>query len=66
MLYYRAADQRWILAYSILCAPVLLLVSDVVGRLIARPGEIQVGIVTAVIGAPVLIALVRRRRASGL
>ena len=59
-------DQRWILSYSILCAPVLLLASDILGRVVARPGEIQAGIVTAVIGAPVLIALVRRRKASGL
>jgi iron complex transport system permease protein len=59
-------DQRWIIACSALAAPVLLLASDVVGRLIARPSEMEVGIVTAVIGAPVLIALVRRRKASGL
>ncbi|GAA4208602.1 iron chelate uptake ABC transporter family permease subunit [Streptosporangium oxazolinicum] len=59
-------DQRWIILYSALAAPVLVLAADVVGRVIARPGEIEVGIVTAVIGAPVLIALVRRRIASGL
>ena len=44
----------------------LVLVADVIGRVLGRPGEIQVGIVTAVIGAPVLIALVRRQKASGL
>ena len=59
-------DQRWILAYAILAAPVLVLAADAVGRVIVRPGEIEVGILTAVVGAPVLIALVRRRRASGL
>ncbi|UJP10909.1 iron chelate uptake ABC transporter family permease subunit [Microbacterium sp. KUDC0406] len=59
-------DQRWIIACTAIAAPVLLLVSDVVGRVVARPGEIEVGIVTAVVGAPVLIALVRRRKASGL
>ncbi|BBG03306.1 MULTISPECIES: FecCD family ABC transporter permease [Pseudonocardia] len=59
-------DQRWIIAYSALTAPALVLVADVLGRVIARPGEIEVGIVTAIIGAPVLIALVRRREASGL
>jgi iron complex transport system permease protein len=59
-------DQRWIIAFSAVLAPVLLLVSDVLGRLVARPGELQVGIVTAVVGAPVLIYLVRRRQASGL
>lgn len=59
-------DQRWIITFSALCAPVLVLGADILGRIIARPGEIEVGIVTAVIGAPVLIALVRRRKASGL
>ncbi|MDN5604491.1 MULTISPECIES: FecCD family ABC transporter permease [Micrococcales] len=59
-------DQRWIILYSALAAPTLVLAADVLGRVVARPGEIEVGIVTAVIGAPVLIALVRRRKASGL
>ncbi|WP_380164908.1 FecCD family ABC transporter permease [Jannaschia sp. R86511] len=54
-------DYRWVLAYSAVLAPVLLLAADVLGRVVARPGEVQVGIVTAVIGAPVFIALVRRR-----
>ena len=47
-------------------APMLLLVSDVLGRVVIRPGELQVGVVTAFVGAPVLILLVRRRKASGL
>lgn len=59
-------DQRWIMAYSALAAPVLLLAADVLGRVLVRPGEIEAGVVTAIIGAPVLIALVRRRTASGL
>lgn len=59
-------DQRWILAYTLVGAPILVLLSDVVGRVIIRPGEMQVGIVTAFVGAPVLIFLVRRGKASGL
>jgi iron complex transport system permease protein len=55
-------DLRWILPYSALLAPVLLLGADIVGRLIARPSELQVGIVTALIGGPAFIYLVRRRR----
>lgn len=58
--------QRWIFAYSILLAPSLLLASDILGRVVMRPGEIPVGIVTAFVGAPVLVALVRRKKASGL
>lgn len=59
-------DQRWVVAGSALAAPVLVLLADVVGRVVARPGEVQVGVLTAVVGAPVLIALARRRRASAL
>lgn len=59
-------DHRWIILYSALAAPALVVAADILGRVIARPGEIEVGIVTAIIGAPVLIALVRRKKASGL
>lgn len=59
-------DQRWIIACSALAAPVLVLFADVLGRIIAFPGEIEVGILTALIGAPMLIALVRSKKASGL
>ena len=57
---------RWILPYSMLMAPILLLGADVIGRVIAPPGEVQVGIVTAFLGAPFFIALVRRRRLAAL
>jgi iron complex transport system permease protein len=59
-------DFRWVMPYSMVLAPILLLGADVTGRVIARPGEVQVGIVTAVIGAPVFIALVRSRRIAEL
>lgn len=59
-------NYRWILPYSMLLAPILLLAADVIGRVIAPPGEVQVGIVTAFLGAPVFIALVRRRRLATL
>jgi iron complex transport system permease protein len=55
-------DYRWILPYSALLGASLLLVADIVGRVVARPGEIEVGVVTAIIGAPVFIYLVRRRK----
>ena len=57
---------RWILPYSMLMAPILLLGADVIGRVIAPPGEVQVGIVTAFLGAPFFIALVRRRKLATL
>ena len=45
-----------------LAGAALLLVSDVAGRLVARPGELDVGIVTAFVGAPFFIWIVRRQR----
>jgi iron complex transport system permease protein len=59
-------DYRWILPYSLVTAPILLLGADVIGRLLARPSEVQVGIITAVVGAPFFIMLVRRRRLAEL
>src|SRR5699024_1437825 len=64
--WFTGPDQRWIILYSALAAPVLVLAADVGGRVTARPGAIEVSLVTAVIGARVLIALLRRRKASGL
>ncbi|MCU1529949.1 MAG: hypothetical protein JWP75_3712, partial [Frondihabitans sp.] len=54
------ADQRWILALTCFLAPILLLVADIVGRVALSPAELPVGIVTAFVGAPVLIVLARR------
>jgi iron complex transport system permease protein len=56
-------DFRWILAYSIPLGAILLVLADTLGRLIAQPAELEAGIVVAIIGAPVLIVLVRRDRA---
>ncbi|MDO9454563.1 iron ABC transporter permease [Nocardioides sp.] len=59
-------DQRWIIGFSVVLAPVLLLVADIVGRLLLPVGEIPAGIVTAVLGAPVLVVLARRYRVAAL
>ncbi|MGW2033786.1 FecCD family ABC transporter permease [Streptomyces argyrophylli] len=63
---FTGPDLRWILPYATVLAPVLLLGADVVGRVVARPAELQVGIVTAIIGGPLFIFLVRRRRTAQL
>lgn len=55
-------DHRWLLPFSAIVGAALLTFADVVGRLITRPEEIDVGIVTAFIGAPVFIWIVRRQR----
>ncbi|MFD0459041.1 FecCD family ABC transporter permease [Streptomyces violaceoruber] len=63
---FTGPDMRWILPYAAILSPVLLLGADVLGRIVARPSELQVGIVTAVLGGPVFIFLVRRRRTAQL
>ncbi|MFJ9819708.1 FecCD family ABC transporter permease [Streptomyces sp. NPDC101151] len=63
---FTGPDLRWILPYATVLSPVLLLGADVIGRIVARPSELQVGIVTAIIGGPVFIFLVRRRRTAQL
>ncbi|MEU8714400.1 iron chelate uptake ABC transporter family permease subunit [Streptomyces sp. NPDC048663] len=63
---FTGPDLRWILPYATVLSPVLLLGADVLGRIVARPSELQVGIVTAIIGGPVFILLVRRRRTAQL
>ncbi|MGW2914941.1 FecCD family ABC transporter permease [Streptomyces asoensis] len=63
---FTGPDLRWIMPYAAVLSPVLLLGSDVLGRVVARPSEVQVGIITALVGGPVFIFLVRRRRTAQL
>ncbi|WP_212615965.1 iron chelate uptake ABC transporter family permease subunit [Streptomyces zhaozhouensis] len=60
------SDYRWVLPYAAVVAPALLLTADVIGRLVARPSEVQVGIVTALLGSVPFILLVRRWKAAEL
>ncbi|MGH3243109.1 MAG: FecCD family ABC transporter permease [Spirillospora sp.] len=59
-------DQRWLLPLTAVLASCLLLGADIAGRVVARPQELDVGIVAAFIGAPFFILLVRRRRLAEL
>jgi ABC-type Fe3+-siderophore transport system permease subunit len=59
------ADHRWSLPVTLLATPVLLLFADIIGRVLV-PGELRVSVVSAFIGAPVLIFLVRRKRGGEL
>jgi iron complex transport system permease protein len=59
-------DYRWILPYSMLLSPIVLLLADVLGRVVAGDGELQVGVVLGVLGAPFFIGLVRYGRLSEL
>ena len=55
-------DQRWVFPGCALVGPALILGCDTIGRVIARPGEVQVGIMTAAIGGPAFVYLVRRMK----
>ncbi|EOV0647486.1 Fe(3+)-siderophore ABC transporter permease [Cronobacter turicensis] len=55
------ADHRWSLPVTLLATPSLLLLADIIGRLLV-PGELRVSVMSAFIGAPALIYLVRQRR----
>ncbi|QJC52714.1 iron chelate uptake ABC transporter family permease subunit [Paenibacillus albicereus] len=56
-------SQPWIFVYSLVVAPLLLLVADMIGRTVLSPAEVPVGIIMGFIGGPILILLVRRRSA---
>ncbi|GAA2992499.1 iron complex transport system permease protein [Microbacterium terrae] len=55
-------DQRWLLPLSAIGGAVLLTLADTIGRVLGSPGEVEAGIITAFLGAPVLIAIARRTR----
>lgn len=59
-------DHRWLLPFSALVGAGLLTAADVIGRVVARPSEVDVGIITALVGAPFFIAIVRRQKVRSL
>ncbi|SDE24657.1 FecCD family ABC transporter permease [Glycomyces harbinensis] len=63
---FTGPDQNWVLPYSALTGAAFLVAADVLGRVIARPGEVQVGIVCAVFGGPFFLYLVSRRKVARL
>ena len=60
------SEMSKMLPLSFLGSAILMLVSDIIGRIISLPGETEVGIVTAVIGAPVFILAIRKGRVKSL
>ncbi|GAB4425724.1 MAG: iron ABC transporter permease [Chloroflexi bacterium OHK40] len=54
-------DYRWILPYAALIGATFLVLSDVAARLVLRPTELPVGVMTALIGGPFFVYLVRWR-----
>lgn len=60
------SDYRWVVPLSALAGALLLTSADIAGRLIARPAELDVGIMTALVGAPVFLWIVRRHKVKSL
>lgn len=58
---YVGSDYRWIVPYSALTGALYLLSVDIVARVAIAPREISTGLITAMIGAPLFVHLVRRR-----
>ncbi|MFH8515541.1 FecCD family ABC transporter permease [Streptomyces gelaticus] len=58
--YLTGPDYRWLVPYAGLLGAVVLLVCDIVGRLVVRPGELDAGVVVALLGAPFFAILVWR------
>lgn len=56
-------NYSWLLPYSALCAPILVLAADVLGRVVLPPSEVPAGIILAIAGAPFFIYMVRSRKA---
>jgi iron complex transport system permease protein len=54
------SDHRWLLAVSVPLGAAVLLGSDVIGRVVIMPDEVRAGVITAVLGAPILLMLVRK------
>jgi iron complex transport system permease protein len=59
---FTGPDYRWLLPYSAALGAALLLGADVLGRLVARPQDLEAGIMCAFLGAPFLVAIVRRQK----
>ena len=59
-------DHRWLLPASALAGAILLLIADTLARIVVAPTELPVGLLTALLGAPFFISLLRRRREYGL
>ncbi|MFC3962872.1 FecCD family ABC transporter permease [Nocardia jiangsuensis] len=59
---FTGPDYRLLLPWSGLLGALVLLTADILGRVVARPGELQVGVMLAAVGAPFFVLLVRRRK----
>jgi iron complex transport system permease protein len=59
--YFVGSDHRWLIPYCIVLGSIFLVLADLISRFLLMPEEVPVGVATAVIGVPFVIAIVRRR-----
>jgi iron complex transport system permease protein len=59
--FFVKTDYRWILPYSAVFGAILLLISDIAARVLLKPQELPVGIMTALVGAPVFVSLAKTK-----
>jgi len=57
--FFVGVDYRWVLPYCALAGGMFLVLSDVAARMVLRPQELPVGVMTAIIGGPCFVYLVR-------
>jgi iron complex transport system permease protein len=58
----RGADNRFLVAGSTVLGGIVLMLADLVARVLLRPAELPIGIVTSAVGAPLFVALLRSKR----
>jgi iron complex transport system permease protein len=61
----RSSDYTFLLPASALLGAILMELIDVIARLVIRPAELPIGIITAIVGAPVFLAILLRQRRRG-
>ncbi|MCL4258220.1 MAG: iron ABC transporter permease [Anaerolineales bacterium] len=59
--FFTGPDYRWVIPYGALLGAIFMVVADVVSRVVMRPMELPVGLMTAAIGGPIFIYLVRAK-----
>lgn len=58
----RGSDHRYLMLGSVLLGAIVLTVADIAARILLRPAELPIGILTSAVGAPLFVALLRGRR----
>ena len=63
---YFGSDMKNLIPMSAIGGAIILTISDVIGRIIGSPSELEVGIITAFLGAPILIMIARKAKVKSI